>query len=222
MATTEVLFHSDYLMALLLHAISAPLILLATLWLSSLAHASIGHEAWAKELNHWGTQHVWLPLARIAAILLFIVAAFPVIYGLDSDIAIGDILHSERIDTLINTLFVISLLLPLIPVVGRIHALVLPLQSLAAAQLLFNWLNQHAYQQDISLLPSLSAWLQTILLVIASHGISLWLAKHIGLWLDDQFNVEGFDELLLQSILLILQAPLLLIYTVELGRQLNL
>lgn len=221
MTAGEVLLSGPFILALIIHGFLVPVLLLCTLWaLETLNNSARGH-SWAIELNHWSTQHVWLPLARIAAIIIFIIMAYPIVFGLKSAPPIGELISSGRVNVLINTLFLISVFLPLIPGVGKMHSLVLPVQSLAAAQLVFSWLNQHSYQSDISLLPSLSAFGKIVIFVIAAHWLSYWLAQRIGELLDESFNVEGFPDLLFQSILLFLQAPFLLIYTVELGRQLN-
>ena len=221
MSSVEVLFHREFILALLGHGILAPSLIFGVFWLLDKLNNSAEGSYWAIQFNTWTTHHIWLPLARITAIISFIAMAYPVIYGIKDAPSVFTLLDSERINTLINTLFVVSILLPLVPILGRFHSLVLPIQSVAAAQLLFNWLNQHSYQHDISVLPSFTAFASITMLIIISHWVSKWISQSAGKLIDESLNVEGSTDLLFQSVLLFLQGPLLLIYTVELGRQLT-
>lgn len=220
MSSSEVLFHPSFIFAMLCHSFIAPGLIISVFWLLDKLNHSARGSYWAIEFNNWTTQHIWLPLVRIVAILLFISMAHPVLFGLESASPIGVLLDSERINTLVNVLFVVSVLLPVLPVVGRMHSLILPIQSLAAAQLLFGWINQHDYQVDISLLPSFATFALLSTLIIASHFMGKLIAQHIGQFLDETFNVDGSTDLIFQSVLLLLQGPLLLVYTVALGDQL--
>lgn len=214
MSSSEVLFHRDFIFAMLCHSFIAPSLIITVFWLTG----KINHSA---EASYWTTQHIWLPLARIVAIILFITMAYPVLFGIEPASDIGTLLDSQRINTLVNVLFILSVLLPLLPWVGRMHSLILPMQSLAAAQLLFTWMNQHDYQVHITLLPSFSTFVLLSCLVVISHFIGKQIARHMGQILDESFHVEGSTDLIFQSVLLLLQGPLLLVYTTGLGAQLG-
>ena len=221
MSSIDVLFHPDFIFAMLCHSFIAPSLIVTVFFLLDKANKSARGSHWAIEFNHWTTQHIWLPLARIVAILLFIGMAYPTLFGIDSASSIGELLDSQRINTLINVLFVISVFLPVLPVVGKLHSLILPIQSLAAAQLLFSWMNQRDYQLEISFIPHWHSLVLLSALVIASHYLGQWSSRHIGRFLDEALNVEGSTDLIFQSVLLLLQGPLLLVYTVGLGAQLT-
>ena len=221
MSSIDVLFHPDFIFAMLCHSFIAPSLIVAVFWLLDKANQSARGSSWVTELNNWTTQHIWLPLARIIAILLFVTMAHPILFGIDSASSIPVLLDSQRINTLINVLFLLSIFLPLLPIVGKMHSLILPVQSLAAAQLLFSWMNQRDYQLDITFLPSFNTLMLLSSLIIASHFIGQYTARYIGRLLDENFNVEGSTDLIFQSVLLLLQGPLLLVYTVGLGSQLT-
>jgi hypothetical protein len=220
-SSVEALFHPSFIFAMLCHSVVAPSLIISVFWLLDKINHSAKGSYWAIEFNNWTTQHIWLPLVRIVAILLFIAMSHPVLFGIESATPISTLLDSNRIDTLVNVLFVISVLLPLLPLVGRMHSVILPIQSLAAAQLLFSWMNQHDYHADISLLPSFTTFTLLSALIITSHFVGKWIARHTGQFLDENFNVDGSTDLIFQSVLLLLQGPLLLVYTVELGSQLS-
>jgi len=221
MSSSDVLFHREFIFAMLCHSFIAPGLVIVVFWLLDKINNSARGSYWAIQFNNWTTQHIWLPLARIVAILLFICMAHPVLFGIESASSISTLLDSKRINTLINVLFVVSVLLPLLPLVGRMHSLILPIQSLAAAQLLFSWMNQHDYQTEVSLLPSFSTAALLGVLIVASHFVGKLIARQVGQILDESFNVDGSTDLIFQSVLLLLQGPLLLVYTVGLGAQLT-
>lgn len=220
MSVLEILASPRFILALIGHALLAPTLLILFHWLLSKLNEHAAGTVWAIEFNNWTARHIWLPLIRVIALLSFILLAYPILYGIAEAPRLTELINSSRINTLINVLFVISVLLPLIPILGEAHALVLPIQSIAGAQLLFNWLNQHHFQQEISLLPGFNTFLSLLALVYLAHWLSQHLAFRMGEVLDDYFHVDGSEELIYQAILLFLQGPLILLYTAELGKQL--
>jgi uncharacterized protein (UPF0218 family) len=59
------------------------------------------------------------------------------------------------------------------------------------------------------------------LLAVISHWLAVNIAKNTASHLDEHFNVTGFEDLISQSIILFMQAPAILVYSLGLGRQLT-
>lgn len=170
-------------------------------------------------LLRWQWEHVAIPLLRILLLLLFIVLAYPELYGLHSASAFGTVVSTENGHTyhLINILFILAVLLPLVPVIGDWQALALPLQGATAVALIFSWMpGQHM---------SLSGYWPgtlTLLLLLAlawlSYRIAMLLGHTLGPFVDRQFHLHGSTTILGNIFLLILQTPLIIIYAHSLGR----
>ena len=172
-------------------------------------------------LLEWLYAHVGLPFARVLLILLFILAAYPALYGVDHFPSITTVLfeHSERIHSLINWLFLTSLIIPFIPMVGVIPALVVPIQSILATALLFNWATRD--MQTASLLPNLWILLLFIILSIVTHKIAKVFAEFIGKSTQKNISQQDMTHLVYESTLLAFQAPAILVYGFYLGSQLK-
>lgn len=172
-------------------------------------------------LLDWLYSHVGLPFARVILILLFIFLAYPALYGVDHLPSLSNVLfeHSERIHSLINWLFLTSLIIPFIPMVGVIPALVIPIQSILATALLFNWATQDL--QIIVLLPNLWVLLLFIVLSIITHKIAKIFAEFIGKSTQNKINHQDITHLVYESSLLAFQAPAILVYGFYLGSQLK-
>lgn len=174
-------------------------------------------------LSAWLLEHLGLPWGRALLLIIFVITAYPALFGLASAPPLGELLAAGngRLSTLINTAVVISLLLPLAPLVGVITGLVLPLQGIAIATLLFHWLAQ-ATAADISYWPG---W-GTLLAVVASAALAQPLAQGAAHWLGQHLNRlsdrEGFEHLTYEGLILLFQVPAILIYTLTLGRRLAL
>ena len=124
----------------------------------------------------WMYSHIGLPFARVILVLIFILSAYPALYGVDLIPSLGNVLleHSERIHSLINWLFVSSLVIPFIPMVGIIPALVIPIQAILATAMLFNWA---APISTISLVPSIWVFLLFLVLSIVTHKFAKLFAQ---------------------------------------------
>ncbi len=172
-------------------------------------------------LLEWMYAHVGMPFARVLLILLFIVAAYPALYGVDHFPSLTDVLfeHSERIHSLINWLFIASLIIPFIPMIGVIPALVTPIQSILATALLFNWATRD--MQTTSLFPNLWVLLLIIILSIVTHKIAKVFAEFVGRSAQKNINQRDMTHLVYESSLLAFQAPAILLYGFYLGSQLK-
>lgn len=172
------------------------------------------------DITAWLAEHVYLPLGRICTILAFIALAYPALYGLREAPGVLALLQGgeHRLSHLINLAFLLSLLLPLLPLLGRLPGLVLPVQGLLAAAMLFHWLAQ-TRGIDATLWPGwataagIVVWL-VLAQRLATRGADL-LVDH---WRTDSGERE---RLYYDSLLLFFQMPAILLYTVGLGEQLH-
>lgn len=173
-------------------------------------------------ITAWLAEHVYLPLARILSILMFIGLAYPTLFGLREAPDIHTLLTGgeHRVSHLINLGFLLSLLLPLMPVVGRLPSLVLPAQGLLAAAVLFNWLAQ-ARGIEVSLWPGWLTLGLVLLWAMLGQRLAAWIAQQFG----DHWNAHDASEdqtrVYYETIVLFFQIPAILLYTLSLGEQLH-
>lgn len=212
----------------LIDAIAQPRMLLAcvvfgilNLLLAKREQLFLAHMA-EHNITAWLAEHVYLPLARILSMLIFIGLAYPALFGLREAPDIQSLLTGgeHRVSHLINLGFLLSLLLPLLPVVGRLPSLVLPAQGLLAAAVLFNWLAQ-ARGIEVSLWPG---WLTTglvLLWAVLGQRLAVWIAQQFG----DHWNADDPSEDqtrgYYETAILFFQIPAILLYTLSLGEQLH-
>lgn len=167
----------------------------------------------------WLMERIYLPLARIACILIFIALAYPALFGFSEAPAIGTLLGGgeRRTSSLINLTFILSLLLPFIPLLGRLPSLVLPLQSLLAAAMLFTWLGE-AHGIEVSLWPGWFTLGSMLLWLVLGQ----WLALRLTYLIADQWTPQSdnSERSLYEMLILFFQLPAILLYTLALGRQL--
>jgi hypothetical protein len=216
---------SDHLLAILFSPRLLGALMLYGLLVMALEYftARLHHAVQDVGLTAWMVEHVLLPWSRVLALLLFLVLAYPVLFGLHTAPPMPDLLWTRdgRVSTLINTAFVLSLLLPLAPLLGNLKGLVLPVQAIAMATLLFHWLALALNVAGVNYWPGGLA----VLTILALAPITQSLAHHASHWLGGHLNRvnnrEGFENLLYEGLLLFFQVPAVLIYTLALGRQLR-
>lgn len=212
MSLTTALLHPALLLALLIYGASS----LALVWAAYRADAWLHHNP----LTVWLGEHVYLPLARATLLLLFIALAYPALYGLHEVPPLGAVLAGgeHRLSHLINLMFLLSLLLPLLPLIGTLPGVVLPLQGISAAGLLFHWLST---TQGVSaaLLPGWTAAGLILVWIYAGHRLALAAAHRLGGWANARFEMQDLEKAAYEVLILACQTPAILIYTLALGRQ---
>lgn len=194
-------------------------ILLAVLALVAMASIVARIEDWAhreerrESLMRW-LENFLLPLGRVFALLLFIVLAYPTLLGLREAPGFGELLDAGhgRFDRLVNVLFFTGLLLPAIPVLRRLPGLLLPMQGMAGVALVAGWVAA-AQGHALKVWPSPELWI----VIAAAAGLASAVANLLTQAIDDRVLRQDLSDLLI----LVLQAPLLLIYGHWLGRQLG-
>lgn len=168
---------------------------------------------------------VWLgkPLLRVLPMLLFLVLSFPALYGWQSEALhqSGNPNPAAQLSALFNGLFLLSLILPQIPVLTRLHGPVLLLQLMLASAMVFRWQVEYlglpldAY----ALLPSPMECLIILSLSMIMHALTAWIADGIGHWFLVKKHLLHADHIAQESLSVLLQSPSLVLYTVFLGQQ---
>jgi hypothetical protein len=215
MTLLETLLHPQLLLALALFAlISVVVEVLAYQLLSVVAEVAA---------SGWLMQHVVVPAARALALVTFILVAYPVLYGVEIAPGMSVLLAAEqlRLSNLFNIIFLLSLLLPLIPVFSRWPALVLPIQGIAAASMVFRWWAATQPQVDIHFWPGWSTVFSLLVLAFITHEVAKHLAHHLEKKLDALIERQGSGRLIYRTVVMVLQVPVILLYTLSLGQQLH-
>ncbi len=169
----------------------------------------------------WLHDHVFYPLVRVVLVLIFVLTAYPNLYGIDQLPELRTVLFEQtsRIHSLINWLFLVSLIIPFLPMAGIIPALIVPIQSILATALLFHWATTGV--ENISLLPTVWILLFFLILCVATHMVAKIFAKFVGSRIDNKINRNDVSHLVYESTLLIFQVPAILIYGFYLGSQIQ-
>jgi len=173
-------------------------------------------------LSQWSWDNIAAPLLRTFLIILFLLLAYPIIFSIKDAPHILILLKAEdlRINYLINLIFVVTILFPLIPVIGKWEQLILPIQSITASAMLFSWLASDLGVTDIHYLPDLFS----LFIIIGLAFLSYWLAQKIahffGNAIDEKLNIKDSGTLLSRALILFMQSPAILVYCSALGRQL--
>ncbi|HEX7027992.1 MAG TPA: hypothetical protein VF268_12180, partial [Gammaproteobacteria bacterium] len=155
MSLSEALLHPNVLLAFGAYTVTAAVLLWFTSRVAMRIDDMPADHWWYKTFSNWYLQHVWIPLIRVFSVIAFIVLAYPVLLGLGKAPSIFELLNTDsRFNTLLNVLFFVTLGLSLLPVLDRLHALVLPLQGIAAILLLVNWLLPLRNSPHIDFWPS--------------------------------------------------------------------
>ena len=214
MTTIQVIFSSDFIIASLVYvlgiAICVPVF--------SRIHARLEHP-----FLRWQWQHIWTPLMQAGLIVTFILIAYPVLYGTVEAPAVTALFSGEtmRLNYLLNTLFLLTLLFPLVPVVGEWQALVFPLQGIAASALLFAWLAESRLLRDYTLWPGLDIFIYCLALALITHRLAMIVADEAGERIDNWAGVTDSGALIAECLVLFLQSPVILLFSLGLGRQLH-
>jgi hypothetical protein len=215
MTLVESLLHHEMLLALFLFAVISVVVELlgyrVLLTVSEVAASS------------WAMEHAVIPAARALALVIFILTAYPVLFGVDTAVPVGELLAIDRmrLTTLVNIIFLLSLLLPLLPLLSRMPALVLPIQGIAAATMLFRWWADTQTITNIVFWPGLTIVAALAGLAFLTHEIAKFLAHHLEKILDAKLHRTGTGRLIYRTVIMVSQVPVILLYTLSLGRQLQ-
>ncbi len=210
---TQSFFHHQTLFAFIAYSI-AVLVLLPAFYLV--------HE----KLNHHYLQAMWdkigMPLLRTVILIGFILLIYPLNYGLAQAPALSELMGSDnsRRDFLVNIVFLLTFLYPFIPLLGKSEEFIIPLQGILCSMILFRWLCQALGVNDYSLIVNLSTFLIIICIAFLTHWLAKHLSAYLGQHLDNTLNRQGFVILSFHAIIMIMQSPIIFLYSQSLGHQL--
>lgn len=167
------------------------------------------------ELQGWLAAHLYLPLVRAAALLTFIFVAHPQLFGLADAPTLGALLGAGhyRFDQLVNLFLIVSLLLPLLPLLNRVAGVTLALQGVCAAALIASWLAADA-GTTIQLMPGPGHLLRIVAVLLAARLLAEWLAREL-------LRRSAYRDILIEAARMLAQLPAVIIYARYLGAQLG-
>lgn len=177
-------------------------------------------DLWLEEKLHdvpvsdWLAEHFGIPLLRALSMIVFIILLYPELFPLESLPSISQLLADGdgRIQHMVNWVFVIALLLPLIPLLGPRIEIVLPVQGLVVLIILSRWLMQYLGLDDISLVPSALTIGAMMLTGVLGSYLTVIISQHLGRWIDRQFIVHHGATLIYPLLALVIQTPTLALY----------
>ena len=173
-------------------------------------------------ISEWMFEKIFIPLFRALGLMIFILLAYPILFGLTEAPSISELLSagSHRINTLINILFVLPLLFSAIPIFGSMPSLLLPVQGIAGTTLIFSWMQGALHLENIHYLPNTIVIAVIILLALASHALAKWGALHLSHKVNRFFHIDDGQQIVYRVVVMVAQLPVILIYTTGLGSQL--
>jgi len=216
----DVLFHPTLILATLLYTLMSISF--------EIIYQHFLHKIQSVSGAHWIAKHIGSPFIHVLLLVAFIYMSYPILYGIESPIAnqningeaglpsLTELLNAKTGQTmkLINTIFIISILLPLIPVINRFIALILPLQAIAGSAVLYGWLASYT-GIEYSLNPGLKVVALIVLFSFIAELIAKALSTLMGPYLNAQYHTHDMEKVVHKSALLIFQVPVLLLYTLN-------
>ena len=172
------------------------------------------------DITVWILEQVICPVIRILALLVIVSLIYPF---LSPDTTAADywrvLIHEQNINHAINILFFASLFLIFIPILNH-PAFALPLQSCLSIALVFNWQFSAELNQPIRFFPPTVDLVKIVMYLIAAYFITTRSSSVLSRWVDKKLAISGSIRLVSDSIFLILQIPVMLMYSAFLGKQL--
>ncbi len=218
MSYMEVLIHPTIMLATFFYIImSIGFEISYQLFLNKISHVSG---------SYWIAKNMGTPFFHVLLLIAFIYMSYPTLFGIEAYNSEGEriipslsqLLSAKRGQTMkmINTLFIISVILPIIPMFKRLLALILPLQAIAASAILYGWLNQ-IMESEYSIFPSYTSLALIIIISIIAGQLAKVIGMIIGGSWNTNFHTHDMEKVIYKSCLLIFQIPILLIYTLSLS-----
>lgn len=212
----QTLFSPEYLFSLIFVSVLHPLILVAVDKLNQHLQQQI--------ILGSLTVFVVRPVVLTLLVLVFLYFAYPTLFGLHSTPAFGQVLLLNHVsfNNLINILFLLGVLLPVIPVIGAHQGSVTVMQSMLMSAVFFHWMIK-AVQIDraIDYVPGFLMLLQLLVLSYVLFQFSVKVSGVLGERLDRFFTTQGIGMLVEPMSTFFLQGPVILLYTLFLGGQLK-
>ncbi len=214
MTLSQILFHQQTLFAFFFYFISV----IVAISLFAFVHIKSNHPilgyCWDK---------IGMPFIKTVLILVFILLVFPINFGIEDAPSISELLFldDKRSNFLLNIIFLLTFFFPLIPVIGKWEELIIPLQGVLASVIIFTWLCRSMNMENYSLFPDGKILFIIFIISFITHKLATRLSVSLGDYFDKLYHREGFHELIFKGVVLIMQSPIIFIFGLYLGKQLN-
>ena len=164
--------------------------------------------------NDWLAEHVGIPLLHVITMILFIAILFPVLFPQEAIPSFLTLLTSEsgRMNQLVNWVFVLSLMIPMIPVLGPRIEIVFPIQGIVIVGLITNWIAIYLDAPRITLLPGGMDFLLMLIWGVIGARLAVSLSRTAGDYIDGQYHLAHTGAFIYPILALILQTPTLTLY----------
>jgi hypothetical protein len=164
----------------------------------------------------WLADHVYVPLLRYLCVLVLLLVGYPAVFGLDEAPPLAEVLFaaSGRVDTLINAGLMLSLLLPLVPLVNQVPGLILTAQAIFTSCLIFAWA---APGLGVAAPLFFMGW--PLICGVAALNVMAYLMGRALLALYPHAQTRPASALLMDALRLLAGLPAVLLYALALGRQ---
>jgi hypothetical protein len=181
-------------------------------------HTALDHSS-----LQWAWDRIGMPLLRAGLMLLFILLAYPVIFAIDDVPPVTSLLDTNepRLNYLVNLLFLVTLLFPVIPILGKWEELILPAQAICASAMLFSWLAADLGVKGVSYWPGINTLILIVLIAFITHWLAVTVSHYLGEAVDEKLNIRDSGLILSRALILFMQSPAILLFSVALGRQLS-
>ncbi len=167
----------------------------------------------------WVMQHIACPIFKIIVLLIMVSLIYPVIDESSSSLDFWRAISQQgHFSDLLNILFLAGLLIAFIPVVSH-PIIALPLQSILTIALVFKW-QYEAVIDSITLFPSLATLVKIVVYMIVIYFITRESSILLSRWMDKKFTIKGSIRLVSDATYLVLQIPVMLLYSSSLKHQL--
>lgn len=181
------------------------------------------HHSTCQPLVRWAWGHVAGPLLQAALIIVFVLLAYPALFGLAQAPPVVDLITAapHRLNHLLNALFVLTVIMGMLPGLRRYPEWLLPLQGVLASLVVFRWLTLAMGVPRVHYWPGWPVVGLLLLIAAATHRAATLVAEGAGRVLDRSLGVEGSSEVVFDSALMLFQLPAILLFSLALGAQLN-
>lgn len=169
----------------------------------------------------WSWEHLGVPLLRAACVVLFVHLAYPALFGLREAPDLHQLLaeHEAGPSTALGLAFLVALAAPILPILNRHPALVLPIQGLLATAFLFAWLADYLHITSASVWPGSDVMAVVFAGAYLMHRLGRLVGRMLGETVDAATETRGYDTLAVHVITMLAQLPVILIYSTGLAQQ---
>ena len=202
----QVVFSARFFLAAFVFVLLSLLISWLGIWLQEKLHDA--------PFNDWLAEHVGIPLLNVIAMILFIAILYPALFPQEATPSFLTLLASEsgRMNQLVNWVFALSLMIPMIPVLGPRIEIVFPIQGIVIVGLITNWMSEYLEDPLISLLPGGLDFLWMLIWGVIGARLAVTLSRAIGDYIDGQYHLTHTGAFIYPILALILQTPTLALY----------